>query len=77
MALVNCTECGKEISDQATACPGCGAPVYPTTEKLLPEKSATPALGMVAAGLGLGAVLMPYFAAVFFVPAALICGMIA
>lgn len=26
MALVNCTECGKEISDLAAACPGCGAP---------------------------------------------------
>lgn len=26
MALVRCTECGREISDQAPACPGCGAP---------------------------------------------------
>ena len=27
MALVKCFECGREISDQAEACPGCGAPV--------------------------------------------------
>jgi len=27
MALIACTECGKQISDTAAACPGCGAPV--------------------------------------------------
>lgn len=27
MALIKCTECGKEISDKATTCPNCGAPV--------------------------------------------------
>jgi len=27
MALIKCYECGKEISDKATACPGCGCPV--------------------------------------------------
>lgn len=27
MALINCEECGKEISDKASACPNCGAPV--------------------------------------------------
>ena len=27
MALIQCHECGKEISEQAAACPGCGAPV--------------------------------------------------
>ena len=27
MALVRCAECNREISDKATACPGCGAPV--------------------------------------------------
>jgi len=29
MALINCIECGKEISDKASACPHCGAPVVP------------------------------------------------
>ncbi|MEJ2610244.1 MAG: zinc-ribbon domain-containing protein [Candidatus Thiodiazotropha sp.] len=27
MALIECHECGKQISDSATSCPGCGAPV--------------------------------------------------
>jgi uncharacterized membrane protein HdeD (DUF308 family) len=32
MALINCPECQKEISDQATACPHCGHPMKrPTT----------------------------------------------
>lgn len=31
MALMNCPECGKEISDQANACPNCGYPLHPET----------------------------------------------
>ena len=27
MALIMCGECGKEISDRAVSCPGCGAPI--------------------------------------------------
>lgn len=27
MALIKCSECGREISDKAAACPGCGAPI--------------------------------------------------
>ncbi len=27
MALINCSECGKEISDKATSCPNCGNPI--------------------------------------------------
>ena len=27
MALINCPECGKEISDKAVACPNCGCPI--------------------------------------------------
>ncbi|MBA7514792.1 hypothetical protein ES705_06827 [subsurface metagenome] len=27
MALTKCSECGREVSDKATACPGCGAPI--------------------------------------------------
>ena len=30
MAMINCGECGKEISDQAAACPNCGAPAKKT-----------------------------------------------
>ena len=34
MALIHCRECGREISDQADACPGCG---YPMKEKSSPS----------------------------------------
>ena len=27
MALINCNECGKEVSDKAITCPNCGAPI--------------------------------------------------
>ena len=27
MSIINCTECGKEISDQAKMCPNCGYPL--------------------------------------------------
>jgi hypothetical protein len=30
MALINCGECGREISDKSTVCIGCGAPVTAT-----------------------------------------------
>ncbi len=27
MALIQCPECGKQISDKASSCPGCGCPI--------------------------------------------------
>ncbi|EGY02165.1 hypothetical protein AZA_27470 [Nitrospirillum viridazoti Y2] len=27
MALIKCGECGRDVSDKAAACPGCGAPI--------------------------------------------------
>ena len=33
MALINCTECNREISDKAQTCPGCGAPVVIVSEE--------------------------------------------
>lgn len=30
MALINCKECDKQISDQATTCPSCGCPTLAT-----------------------------------------------
>lgn len=48
MALINCPECGREVSREATACPQCG---YPVAERLgaaasaaLPASAATPLL---------------------------------
>lgn len=48
-----------------------------TSCELSPPKEKSSTLGMVAVGLGLASIVMPYFAAVFFVPAAFICGAIA
>jgi len=40
MALVKCSECGKEVSDKAVACPFCGNPVggTPVTIELTSKK---------------------------------------
>ena len=48
MALINCPECGREVSREATACPQCG---YPVADRLgdaagaaAPANDATPLL---------------------------------
>ncbi|MFW5669556.1 MAG: zinc ribbon domain-containing protein, partial [Acetivibrio ethanolgignens] len=33
MALINCPECGKEISDKAVSCPNCGVPIAKPIKK--------------------------------------------
>lgn len=34
MALIRCPECNREISDKATACPGCGYPLKDNTREI-------------------------------------------
>lgn len=34
MALINCPECGKEISDKVKACPHCGFPIVETSDQI-------------------------------------------
>ena len=41
MALIDCYECGRQISTQAPACPQCGAPRQQQQEPTLPPKVAT------------------------------------
>jgi len=36
MALIKCSECGKEISDRATTCPNCGNPLIANPTELNP-----------------------------------------
>jgi len=39
MALINCPECGKSISDKASACPHCGNPIAePPTQQQPPTQ---------------------------------------
>lgn len=59
MALINCKECGKQISDLAAACPNCGFPIAPLRAQ--PSNAATSgksrsiavALALLLGGLGL------------------------
>jgi hypothetical protein len=56
MALVRCSECKAKISDQAAACPQCGAPVVAqskATASTGPKKRSPLAIGCMAV-LGLG-----------------------
>lgn len=36
MSLIKCPECGKDISDEAKACPNCGHPLQPKSKKKSP-----------------------------------------
>src|SRR5262249_55481290 len=80
MALIHCSECLREISDRATACPGCGAPLDTTMQSQAVSPTAAPAslvMGVAALALGVAGIVMPYFATVFLVPAAFVCGIVA
>jgi hypothetical protein len=38
MALIQCEDCGRDVSDRAPACPNCGAPVAAAEDKNAPDK---------------------------------------
>ncbi|MBN8427531.1 MAG: zinc ribbon domain-containing protein [Xanthomonadales bacterium] len=50
MALIKCSECGKEISDRAGACPGCGAPVNGSTATAPSSAAVTKSVRVERAG---------------------------
>jgi TM2 domain-containing membrane protein YozV len=54
MALINCSECDRQISDQAAACPNCGAP-GPNPVLVTPTKSrsTTVLLAILLGGIGI------------------------
>ena len=59
MALIECSECGKEISDKAGACPNCGNPLNPapanqvqTVEATGKQFKAAQAVGFILALIG-------------------------
>jgi uncharacterized paraquat-inducible protein A len=47
MALVDCHECHKQVSDTARICPNCGAPVRATQQRILKWNLTVLAVGMV------------------------------
>jgi|SRR5260370_1197810 uncharacterized membrane protein YvbJ len=44
MALIACSECGRAVSNKATVCIGCGAPITTSSSPidLVPKRSDTP-----------------------------------
>ena len=53
MSLIICTECGKEFSDKAPACPNCGCP----TSEILNEINKEPEDNVEETGLNLNLIL--------------------
>ena len=51
MALINCPECGKEISDKANACPNCGAPIEVISSKKIPVTFTREKRAIVGSGV--------------------------
>lgn len=53
MPLIDCAECGRKISDQAAACPGCGIPVsVPKSPTVLVSADKSRSLAILLAMLG-------------------------
>lgn len=50
MALIICTECGKEVSDQASTCPQCGAKKFKPKPPKKPTSMVTWLVGFIALG---------------------------
>ncbi len=49
MAMIKCPECTREISDQASACPGCGHPIKgPAPAIVVSAPPAGPSPGVAA-----------------------------
>ena len=66
MALVECSECRKEISDEAEACPSCG---NPNEKAVIKKQNSGQAMGCLFMILAIPAVLLlgPFAAVVFIV----------
>lgn len=73
MSLINCSECKSEVSDKASSCPKCGAPI----SNVISSSDSSHIWGITSLVLGIGSVTLPFFAIVFLVPASIIFGAIA
>lgn len=58
MALIKCSECGKEVSDKASACPNCGFPISRKSKKTFGNKSTDKNILLFNSVLGVFGVLM-------------------
>lgn len=57
MALIECAECERQVSDKAAACPGCGAPIAAPHSPAAPA-SSSPVMRAGAKWEGLGFLLI-------------------
>ena len=62
MALIDCPDCGKQVSDQASACPACAHPIRAITIEATGKK-------WKAQQLAFGALILLGFILVFSYPA--------
>ena len=58
MALISCAECGKEVSDKASSCPNCGAPISSKNAVSLNPESHTKVTRTGAKWEGIGFLLI-------------------
>ena len=70
MAMINCPECGKEISDKALSCPNCGYSLnsnenYNISYQEYFVKKKTPGKGFGIAGMVLGIIGVVYSTMIF------------
>ncbi len=68
MALIRCPECGREISDKAVSCPGCGYPLAEQpddTARRLEEAREKDLVFLKKAGIGMGIGIVIILAFVF------------
>lgn len=65
MSIINCHECGKEISDQAEKCPNCGCPIH-TTNAMNQSNSVKSKEGKVS-GLSIAALIFSILGCTFII----------
>ncbi|MBW2257484.1 MAG: zinc ribbon domain-containing protein [Deltaproteobacteria bacterium] len=58
MGIINCPECGHEVSDQAGACPSCGHPLTPPPPPPAAEPAPQSRYNAILIGLASGAVVL-------------------
>ena len=58
MALIECKECSKQVSDSAASCPNCGAPV--SAAYAAPTAPPQPVAKKVGVGLAIGIFFLPF-----------------
>lgn len=63
MALINCPECGKEISDSSEKCIHCGYPLKPIMheKKVKPKKKKEIIIGVIVTAIVIPVILIAFF----------------